>query len=240
MLTAVVVVPALAAAALVVDRRWTEPVARWFSLVAAAVPLALLTATWARFDTGAPGPFQLVEDAEWIPTLGVGWRLGVDGISLALALLTSLLFVAALAYPVDLQGRHRQYRAWFLFLEAVSLGLFLTLDLLLFYVFFDLSLVGMYFLIGRWGHGDAKAAAPKFFPYTLAGSLVMLLGFLALYLPTDTLTFDLPPHVFHRESNKGGSGHYYMLTDGVMTWAEAEAQAVVCRREVVGRTARDG
>ena len=191
MLTAAVVVPALAAVALVAGRRWSEPFTRWLSIAAAAVPLGLLIITWARFDTGADGPFQLVEEVEWIPTLGVGWRLGVDGISLALALLTSLLFVAAIAYPVELEGRHRQYRAWFLFLAAASLGLFLSLDLLVFYVFFDLSLVGMYFLIGRWGHGDAKAAALKFFLYTLAGSLVMLLGFLALYLQTDPLTFDM-------------------------------------------------
>ncbi|MGK2930477.1 MAG: complex I subunit 4 family protein [Acidimicrobiales bacterium] len=191
MLTAAVLVPVVIASALVAGKRWTEPVTRWLSVIAAAVPFVLLLATWARFDTNATGPFQLVEEAEWIPTLGVGWRLGVDGISLALALLTALLFVAALAYPSELQGRHRQYRAWFLFLEAVSLGLFLTLDLLMFYVFFDLSLVGMYFLIARWGHGDAKAAALKFFLYTLAGSLVMLLGFLALYLQTDPLTFDM-------------------------------------------------
>lgn len=191
MLTTAVVVPLIVAAALVAGRRWTEPVTRWLSIIAAAVPLVLLVATWMRFDRGAEGPFQLVEEAEWIPTLGVGWRVGVDGISLALALVSALLFVVAIAYPVDLQGRHRQYRAWLLFLEAVSLGLFLTLDLLVFYVFFDLSLVGMYFLIGRWGHGDAKAAALKFFLYTLAGSLVMLLGFLALYLQTDPLTFDM-------------------------------------------------
>ncbi len=191
MLTSAVLVPIVVAGALAVGTKWPETVTRWLSLVAAAVPLALLVATWIRFDTGASGPFQLVEEAEWIPTLGVGWRLGVDGISLALALLSALLFVAALAYPVDLQGRHRQYRAWFLFLEGVSLGLFLTLDLLVFYVFFDLSLVGMYFLIGRWGHGDARTSALKFFLYTLAGSLVMLLGFLALYLQTDPLTFDM-------------------------------------------------
>jgi NADH-quinone oxidoreductase subunit M len=109
----------------------------------------------------------------------------------ALALLTALLFVAAVLYPVDLRGRHRQYRAWMLFLQFASLGLFLTIDLLVFYVFFDLSLVGMYFLIGRWGHGDARTSALKFFLYTLAGSLVMLLGFLALYLGTDPLTFDM-------------------------------------------------
>lgn len=190
MLTAAVVLPALAAA-LLLATRWSEGRTRCFAVVAAAVPLALLAVAWVRFDTGAEGPFQLVEEAEWIPTLGVGWRLGLDGVSLALALLTAVLFVAALAYPAELQGRHRQYRAWFLFLEAVSLGLFLTLDLLVFYVFFDLSLVGMYFLIGRWGHGDARTSALKFFLYTLAGSLVMLLGFLALYLETDPLTFDM-------------------------------------------------
>ncbi|WCO68031.1 NADH-quinone oxidoreductase subunit M [Iamia majanohamensis] len=191
MLTAAVLVPALAAVALVLGRTWSEAVTRVVAVVASAVPLVLLVGTWIRFDTGGSQPFQLVEETDWIPTLGVGWRLGVDGISLALALLSALIFVVAVAYPVDLRGRHRQYRAWFLFLEAVSLGVFLSIDLLLFYVFFDLSLVGMYFLIGRWGHGEARAAALKFFLYTLAGSLVMLLGFLALYLQTDPLTFDM-------------------------------------------------
>jgi NADH-quinone oxidoreductase subunit M len=190
-LTATIVVPVLAAVILLVRPGASERATRWWSVAAAAVPLVLLVATWIRFDTGSAEVFQLVEEVDWIPTLGVGWRLGVDGISLALALLSALLFVVAIAYPVELQGRHRQYRAWFLFLEAVSLGVFLTIDLLVFYVFFDLSLVGMYFLIGRWGHGEAKAAALKFFLFTLAGSLVMLLGFLALYLGTDPLTFDM-------------------------------------------------
>ncbi len=191
MLSAAVAIPALAAVVLVLRPGWSERVTRWFTIAVTAVPLLLLIATWVRFDTGGHQPFQLVEEVDWIPTLGVGWRMGVDGISLALALLSALLFLVAVAYPVDLMGRHRQYRAWFLFLEAASLGLFLTIDLLVFYVFFDLSLVGMYFLIGRWGHAEAKAAALKFFLFTLAGSLVMLLGFLALYLQTDPLTFDM-------------------------------------------------
>jgi NADH-quinone oxidoreductase subunit M len=191
MLSAAILVPLLGAAVLMLRPRWSEATTRWVSIAVSAVPFALLILTWVRFDNRAAGPFQLVEDVNWIPSLGVGWRMGVDGISLALALLSALLFVAAIAYPTELQGRHRQYRAWFLFLEAVSLGLFLTIDLLLFYVFFDLSLVAMYFLIGRWGHGDAPAAALKFFLFTLAGSLVMLLGFLALYLQTDPLTFDM-------------------------------------------------
>src|SRR3546814_19614519 len=83
------------------------------------------------------------------------------------------------------------YYAWFLFLEGASLGVFLTLDLLVFYVFFDLSLVGMYFLIGRWGHGDAAGAALTFFVYTLAGSLAILLAILGLVLVVEPLTFDM-------------------------------------------------
>ena len=191
MLTAVIVVPLLAAVGLLFLTNAREEVTRWVSVGAAAVPLALLVAAWIRFDRGSDEMFQLVEEVDWIPSIGVGWRVGIDGISLALALLAALLFVVAIAYPFDMQGRHAQYRAWFLFLEAVSLGVFLTIDLLVFYVFFDLSLVGMYFLIGRWGHGEAKLAALKFFLYTLAGSLVMLLGFLALYLETDPFTFDM-------------------------------------------------
>jgi NADH-quinone oxidoreductase subunit M len=191
-LTATIVVPLLMAAVLVMRPNASEQVSRWAAIAAGSVSLALLVVAWIRFDRGTTvGPFQLVEDVDWIPTLGVGWRLGVDGISLALALLTALLFVVAIGYPVELRDRHRQYRAWMLFLLAVSLGVFLTIDLLVFYVMFDLSLVGMYFLIGRWGHAGARAAALKFFLFTLAGSLVMLLGFLALFLHADPLTFDM-------------------------------------------------
>src|SRR3546814_1910850 len=135
--------------------------------------------------------FQAVAETEWIPALGVAWRVGVDGISLALSLMTALLFLAAVAWPAETQGRARQYYAWFLFLEGASLGVFLTLDLLVFYVFFDLSLVGMYFLIGRWGHGDAAGAALTFFVYTLAGSLAILLAILGLVLVVEPLTFDM-------------------------------------------------
>jgi NADH-quinone oxidoreductase subunit M len=190
-LTLAIAIPLLGAIALVAAPRLDERGSRLLVVVAAALPLALLVLSWASFDTGSDALFQQVTDVDWIPTLGVGWRVGVDGIALALALLTALLFVAAAWYPVDMRGRHRQYRAWLLFLQFASLGLFLTIDLLVFYVFFDLSLVGMYFLIGRWGHGDARASALKFFLFTLAGSLVMLLGFLALYLGTDPLTFDM-------------------------------------------------
>lgn len=156
----------------------------------AAVPLVLLIAAWVRF-LGADGQFRLVESARWIPTLGVGYKVGVDGVSLPLAAMTALVFVVSIAYPVDLRGRPGPYFALMLFLNGVSIGVFLALDMFLFYVFWDLGLVGMYFLIGAWGHGDAQRSALKFFIYTLAGSLALLLGIIGIYLAGSPRTFDM-------------------------------------------------
>lgn len=192
MLTLSILIPLLGALALALMPRIGEETARLAASVVAGLPLLLLIVVWIGFDAGSGADaFQAVGEVAWIPSLGVAWRVGVDGMSLALALMSALLFVAAVAWPTDTMGRARSYYAWFLFLEGVSLGLFLTLDLLIFYVFFDLSLVGMYFLIGRWGHGEAQAAALKFFVYTLAGSLAILLAILALALASDPLTFDM-------------------------------------------------
>ena len=192
MLTAAIFVP-LAGALLVLALPARERLLRAVATVLAAVPLALAGVAWTRFRGGAG--FEQVERVPWIPTLGASYVVGVDGISLPLVAMTALLFVAAVAYPVDVQGRPRAYYALFLFLEGVSLGVFLALDLLLFYVFFDLSIVGMYFLIGGWGHGEpARRAALKFFLYTLAGSLAILLAILMLYLSSGadgSRTFDM-------------------------------------------------
>ena len=168
----------------------------------AAVPLALLAVAWLRFE--GTGGFELVEAARWIPTLDVGYRVGVDGLSLPLAAMTALLFVVSIAYPVDLRGRPVPYFALMLFLEGVSLGLFLALDLFLFFVFWDLSLVGMYFLIGAWGHGDAQRSALKFFLYTLAGSLALLLAILGIYLASDPRTFDMAELIRQKPLAAGG------------------------------------
>lgn len=170
--------------------------------VISAVPLAVTVVAWLRFGDGQG--FQLVESARWIPTLGVGYTVGVDGVSLPLAAMTALVFVVSIAYPVDLRGRPGPYFALMLFLNGVSIGLFLALDLFLFFVFWDLSLVGMYFLIGAWGHGDAQRSAIKFFIYTLAGSLALLLGILGLYLKTDPRTFDMAEIIRQQPLAEGG------------------------------------
>ena len=192
MLTTAICVPLVGAVLVaLVGRSWPSGTTRAVGTAVAAVPLVLLVAAWGMFDTASDQLFQLVTSVEWIPTLGVGYRVGVDGIGLVLATVTALLFVAALAFPADTRGLAHQYVGWFLFLEAVSIGLFVALDLVLFYVFFDLSLVGMYFLISRWGHADADRAALKFFLYTFLGSLTLLLGIIALALGTDPITFDM-------------------------------------------------
>ncbi|HIE22053.1 MAG TPA: NADH-quinone oxidoreductase subunit M, partial [Acidimicrobiia bacterium] len=190
MLTLSIVVPMVAAVAVLALPRNRPQLARWIALAASAVPLVVVAVAWARFQ-GGPG-FEMIESVAWIPSIGVTYQVGLDGLSLPLVGLTALLFTASMAFPVDLRGRARQYFAAFLFLEGVSLGLFLALDLILFFVFFDLSLVGMYFLIAIWGHGDAHRSALKFFIYTLLGSLALLLGILGIYLNSgDPRTFDM-------------------------------------------------
>jgi NADH-quinone oxidoreductase subunit M len=171
------------------------------------VPLALVMAVWVRFE--GTGGFEQIEELEWIPTLGIAYRVGVDGLSLPLAAMTALLFVVAIAYPVDLRGRAVPYFALMLFLEGVSIGLFLALDLFLFFVFWDVSLVAMYFLIGAWGHGDAQRSALKFFIFTFAGSLPLLLAILGIYLASEPRTFDIAEIV--RQQPLAGGGLYAML-----------------------------
>jgi NADH-quinone oxidoreductase subunit M len=185
--------------------RWQRARERRLQLAAAAVaavPLALLAVAWGRFE--GTGGFELVEAADWIPTLGIGYRVGVDGLSLPLAVMTALIFVVATAYPVDLRGRAAPYFALMLFLEGASIGLFLALDLFLFFVFWDIALVAMYFLIGAWGHGDSQRSALKFFVYTFAGSLPLLLAILGLYLATDPRSFDMAEIIRQQPMAAGG------------------------------------
>ncbi|MBA3877488.1 MAG: oxidoreductase [Anaerolinea sp.] len=207
MLTAAIFIPIAAALVLAILPRTgrgapAERQLRLAAVVASAVPLALIVATWFRF-TGTGG-FELVESVDWIPTLGIAYRVGVDGLSLPLAAMTAILFVVSIAYPVDFRGRAIPYLALMLFLEGVSIGLFLALDLFLFFVFWDVSLVAMYFLIGAWGHGDAQRSALKFFIYTFAGSLPLLLAILGIYLATEPRTFDIAEIIRQQPLAAGG------------------------------------
>ncbi|MFC6878837.1 MULTISPECIES: complex I subunit 4 family protein [Actinomadura] len=159
-----------------------------------AVDLALVAALWIRYGTGGGAGSDGIayeENARWIPSVGAGYHVGVDGLSMPLLALTALLFLACAVYSVRQEHRLRAFAVLFLFLETVCLGLFAALDLLLFFVFFDLSIVGMYFVILLWGHGERARSALTFFLYTFLGSLVLLLGFIGLYLGADPHTFDM-------------------------------------------------
>ncbi|HWC28423.1 MAG TPA: NADH-quinone oxidoreductase subunit M [Solirubrobacteraceae bacterium] len=208
LLTLSVAVPVVLAGAVALVPARAAAVPRLLALTGGVVSLACIAATWARFDSEAG--MQLVEQAEWIPSIGAAWRLGVDGMSLALAALTVVLFVAAMIYGVGPRPMTRAAAALLLLLEASTLAFFLAQDFFLFYVAFDVTLVAMYFLIALWGEENRRYAAIKFFLYTLVGSLPVLLGILALFLAADPSTFDM--RVLAEDEPLGGVGVAATLT----------------------------
>jgi NADH-quinone oxidoreductase subunit M len=133
--------------------------------------------------------FKFVERVDWIPSIGAQYHLGIDGISFLLIMLTTVLgFLSVLSSWTAIEERMKEYYAMFFLLQMGMLGVFMSLDFFLFYVFWEVMLVPMYFLIGVWGGPRKLYAAIKFFLYTLAGSVLMLLGILALYFRYHTDT----------------------------------------------------
>ncbi|HVE14831.1 MAG TPA: NADH-quinone oxidoreductase subunit M [Elusimicrobiota bacterium] len=159
----------------------------------AAFLLSLLAL--AQFEPGGPQldavRMQFVERYSWIPTFDIHYYLGVDGLSLPLIVLTTLLSLLAAVYSMNITVRVKEFYFWFLALEVGMIGVFAALDFFLFYMFWELTLVPMYFLIGVWGGPKKEFAAIKFFLFTLFGSVFMLLGILALYFSSNPHTFDM-------------------------------------------------
>jgi len=137
------------------------------------------------------GGMQFVEQHSWIPTLGITYHVGVDGLSLPLVALTALLSVLSIVYSWRIEVRLKEYLFLFLLLETGMLGVFAALDFFLFYIFWEITLVPMYFLIAIWGGPRREYAAIKFFLYTLVGSLAMLLAILLMYFNADPHTFNM-------------------------------------------------
>jgi len=184
-------VPAVGAAVLALVPL-PDRAARWIGLVVTTATLVVAAVTTARFDFGATSRFTDVVDVRWLPAIGVRFHLGVDGISLPLVVLTALLTMLCAAYTIGTvpdAGRTRQLLALVLLLEVGMLGTFVALDLVLFFVFFEVVLIPMYFLIAIWGGNDRGRAATKFILFTLLGSGLMLVGFLLIY--SGAGTFDV-------------------------------------------------
>jgi len=175
--------------------RW---VANVFALGGFLISLPLVPMFWAqRFD--ATQQFKFVEGTanNWVPSIGAGYVLGIDGISFLLIMLTALLgWISILSSWTAIQDRVKEYYVWFLILQTGMLGVFMALDFFLFFVFWEAMLVPMYLLIGIWGGPRKLYAAIKFFLYTLLGSVLMLLGILFLYFHhhtvTGVFTFSIP------------------------------------------------
>ncbi|WP_413810461.1 complex I subunit 4 family protein [Streptomyces sp. OE57] len=209
MLTALVLLPTAVAALLLCAPRSAPP--RLFILTWAAtcaVELALTVMVWAGYRSGGGTQYEAV--ARWIPDAGVSYHVGVDGLSLPLVALTCVLFLACAVYALRETRRVREFAALFLFLQTTCIGLFVALDLILFFVFFDLSIVAMYFVIAGWGHPGAGRAALKFFLYTFIGSLALLVGFIGLYLAAEPHTFDIVE--LTRQNPLAGRSLYGALT----------------------------
>ena len=181
-----------AAVAALVDRR-REQAIRWTGLAASLLTLGVALVIFARFAVGTPA-VQFEERAVWIPAAGIAYHLGIDGISLPLVLLTAVIMpLALLSSWSSIGDRVKEFTISMLVLETALLGTFLSLDLVLFYVFWDAVLIPMYFIIGLWGGPRRAYAAFKFILYTASGSALMLVAIIVLYLqsgPAGARTFD--------------------------------------------------
>ncbi|MFP3901086.1 MAG: NuoM family protein [Acidimicrobiia bacterium] len=177
-LTALVALPFAGALAVAVTPRARAELHRGVALLFAGGTGALALYLLAAFDAGDAG-YQFETDRSWVADFGISWHVGLDGISLFLVVLTALLFPIALLGSTP-QHDAKPYYAWLLLLEAGCLGVFVALDLFVFFVMFEIVLVPMYFLIGGWGYADRVYAALKFFLFTMFGSALMLVGIVSL------------------------------------------------------------
>ena len=178
-LSALILVPAVSAVVIMTLPERRRELVQPIGLIMSLLPIPLAALLFADFERGT-AEFQFVENIVWIKELGVSWHLGVDGISLLMVVLTTILVPISLAASTGITDRVRLFTAMVLLLEAGLIGVFLALDLFLFFVFFEVILIPMAFIIGIWGSENRVYAAIKFFLYTAFGSALMLAGIIAL------------------------------------------------------------
>jgi NADH-quinone oxidoreductase subunit M len=187
--------PLVGVLAILLISKQNENAIRWVANITAVAGFVISIPLWFWFNSQS-GDYQFVERATWIPSVGADYFLGVDGLSTLLILLTTMMgFIAVLSSWTAITERVKEYYIFLLVLQTGMLGAFMALDFLLFFLFWEVMLVPMYFLIGIWGSANRLYSAIKFFLYTLVGSVIMLLGILALYFynhsVTGVYTFDV-------------------------------------------------
>ena len=205
-LSSIIFLPIAAMLAIMLAPKDNKKLIQSIAVLATAVVFLLSVYLVWRFVPSNTG-IQFTEKVLWIPQMNVYYFLGVDGISLPMVFLTALLSFLACIASFGIHERVKEYFALYLLLETGMMGTFLALDLFLFYVFWEVVLVPMYFLIGIWGGPRKEYAAIKFFLYTLAGSLLMLLGILALYFASEPHTFDM----IALKTNGFGAGFQHLI-----------------------------
>lgn len=188
-LTTIIFLPLAGVAIIALVPGLSSRLVRYVAAIFTLVPLVISLVLFAVFDRSATmaGAIQFEESISWIPAMNANYHLGVDGLSLPLVVLTTLIgfLVVLISWKVDF--RVRQYFAWLLLLETSILGVFCSLDLLLFFIFWEIEVIPMYFLISIWGSGRKEYSAIKYVVYTLFGSAMMLAGILSLYFATGSL-----------------------------------------------------
>jgi len=216
LLSIVTFLPLVAAVILAVFLRGKDDAAQ---LGAKRVALAATVATFlvslailVEFDPSNPG-FQLVEEGEWM--LGLTYKVGVDGISVLFVMLTTFLMPLVIAACWDVKHRVKEYMIALLILESLMIGVFVALDLVLFYLFFEAGLIPMFLIIGIWGGQNRIYAAFKFFLYTFLGSVLMLVAMIAMYV--DAGTTDIPSLLSHQFSADGLSIFGWQIVGGLQT-----------------------
>jgi NADH-quinone oxidoreductase subunit M len=202
LLSIVTFLPLVAAAILAFFLKGDDPAAqrnaKWLALIATTATFLVSLAILVEFDPSNPD-FQLVEEREWI--LGLTYKVGVDGISVLFVMLTTFLMPLVIASAWDVTHRVKEYMIAFLVLETLMIGVFVALDLVLFYLFFEAGLIPMFLIIGIWGGKERIYASFKFFLYTFLGSVLMLVAMIAMYVDAGTTDIEaLLNHNFGSET----------------------------------------
>jgi NADH-quinone oxidoreductase subunit M len=206
-------IPLLGAVIVLCLPREKAALIKWVSVAATVPPLLLAIWLYVNFDRSTPG-FQFMQQAPWIPSFNIQYVVGVDGISITMVLLTALLSFLCIFASWGIEKGVKGYFALFLLLDTGMMGVFIALDFFLFFVFWEVMLLPMYFLIGIWGGPRREYAAIKFFLYTLFGSALMLLSILAFYFNiTDPATGQ---HTFSMITMMNQANHSEWLRTGVM------------------------
>lgn len=193
MLTATVFLPAAGGLVILLLLRGDRNI-RWFAALIGVADLALAALAFLSFDrTDGGARFQLLDRFDWISsqTINASYFLGVDGLSAPLVLLTGLLGLCAVLASWHITTRVKEYFVWLLLLQTAVMGVFTSLDLLLFFLFWELELLPMYMLISTWGTGRKEYSAMKFLIFTIFGSAAMLVAIVAIFISTDVGTFDM-------------------------------------------------